>query len=212
MKTRLVGLIMGLILGLTIVTTLGIQEAQAHQADAFDTETFWDGRPLSSWTRSQARTFARTVYGEPYNTLGGWWIDNNTEDPQDPTKGDEGTDCSGLLFKSWMLVHQQGVTGYARWLASDDTHGPYQARHFFDNYTGCDNVCIKICGSSTQACGSYSLTYMDAFVGSTHVATYDGKDANGYDIIVEAGDPWYERHTNYYRNTIGYIGIKRHYW
>lgn len=47
---------------------------------------------------------------------------------------------------------------------------------------------------------------------SSHVATYNGKDANGYDIIIEATDPWYERHTNYYRNTIDYIGIERYDW
>lgn len=211
MKVRLIGLTTGTILGLAF-NLLWINVAQAHEADAFDTETYWDGRSLASWSRSEARTFARTIYGEPYNTLGGWWINNEVEDPQDPIKGNEGTDCSGLLFKSWMLVHQQGVTGYKRWYTNDDTHGPYQARHFFNNYNGCSTVCTKLCGSSSASCGSTSLVYMDAFVGDTHVATYDGKDSNGYDIIIETGDPWYERHTNYYRNTIGYIGIERYNW
>lgn len=211
MKARLIGLTVGLVLGLAL-SILWNNVARAHQADAFDTETYWDGRYLSSWSRSNARSFARTVYAEPYNTLGGWWVNDDSENALDPVKGYEGTDCSGLLFKSWMLVHQQGVQGYKRWYITDDTHGPYQARHFFNNYAGCSNVCKKLCGSSTQACGSATLVYMDAFVGSTHVATFDGKDANGYDIIIEAADPWYERHTNYYRNTVGYIGIERYDW
>lgn len=212
MKKRLIGLSLGMVLGL-VISMLSNHVVWAHSADAFDTETYYDGRSLTTWSRASAETFAKTVYGEPYSTLGGWWIDNGYEDTQDPVKGNEGTDCSGLLFKSWMLVHQQGVQGYKRWYASDDTHGPYQARHFFNSYNGCSNVCTKLCGSSTAACGtSATLVYMDALVGYDHVATYDGKDGNGKDIIIEAADPWYERHTNYYRTTIGYIGIERYNW
>jgi hypothetical protein len=210
MKARLIGLMIGLVVGATF-SFLCNDVVKAHEADAFDTETYWDGRYLGSWSRSQAYNFAITVIGEPYSTLGGWWIHNYYEDPVDPTKGAEGTDCSGLLFKSWMLVHQQGVTGYKLWYADDDTHGPYQAHHFYNYSNGCANVCTKLCDGG-GSCGSYGLSRLDAFVSSDHVATYDAKDASGYDIIIEAADPWYFRHTNFYRNSTDYIGIERYNW
>jgi hypothetical protein len=212
MKAKLIGLTVGLILGL-VFSLLSSNVAWAHSADKFDTETYYTGRTLTSWTRSNARTFARTVVSEPYNMLGGWWIDNNTEDPVDPVKQAEGTDCSGLLFKSWMLVHEKYVTGYRRWYAYDDTHGPYQAQHFYYGGSGCPTTCRRVCGSSTQACGTgATLVYMDAFVSQDHVATYDGKDAQGLDIILESWDPWVSRSTNWYRTTVGYIGIERYDW
>lgn len=216
MKTRLIGLILGLILGL-VFSALTNYHVQAHAADAFDTETYYTGRIISYWTRSNARTLAQTVLGEPYNTLGGWWNDNGYPDPGHPTKGDEGTDCSGLLFKSWALVHQEGILGYRRWYLSDDTHGPYQA---FEFYNECSGACRKVCGDPYISCADegYILEYTDAYVGwdpfreEWHVATYNGEDEDGFDLIIQAGDPWEELHTDYYRESTEFIGIERYNW
>lgn len=62
MKVRLIGLTTGTILGLAF-NLLWINVAQAHEADAFDTETYWDGRSLASWSRSEARPLREPYMG-----------------------------------------------------------------------------------------------------------------------------------------------------
>jgi hypothetical protein len=210
MKTKLLGLLAGLLLGLAFIT-LSYGNAWAHAADAFDTETDYDrGYSIYPyWGRDSARTYARSAVGEMYRTLGGWWIDNNVEDPFDGIKGYEGVDCSGLVFKSWALPHVTGGTGQWYWNYEHDVHGPYQASAF---NSGCSGACSTICNGP---CGGYSLAAMDAFASSTHVALFNLRDGGGHDWVIEALSPGYtavEHINDSFRNSSSYKGIRRSGW
>lgn len=230
MKAQLCGLIVGLILGVIVssvsypVQAINIQPGAginvATTTPYFTTETDHNkSTPISSWSRSQAYSYANTGMGEPYTTLGGWWVDNNVDDGFDSIKGYEGMDCSGLTFKSWSMKYVRGTTGYAYWPYAHDVHGGYQATNF---YSGCSGACSTICGSGTStACGasSYGSTeYMDAFahpiVGSepAHVAMIKQEDVNGWDYVFTPADPGGYIEKVDYRNQPHFDGIRRNSW
>ena len=59
---------------------------------------------IATWKRSQAKDYAQRDSNEGYEWGGGCFKLNDQDDtPNQPDSGGEGTDCSGLVFKSWAL-------------------------------------------------------------------------------------------------------------
>lgn len=176
-----------------------------------------------SWSRSLANSTASSAVSEPYSTLGGWWIDNNVADPFHGTKGYEGVDCSGLVFKSWAMKYIRGTLGATSWAYNIDVHGPYQARDFKDS---CNNTgaCRQICGNGAglPVCSTYAaMALMDAFASATyrggtgHVALFVTRNASGVDELIEAQQPGLPARrfwSNAYRTDTSFYGIRRNGW
>ncbi len=215
MKTRIVGLLIGVLLGSALVLAT--------------TKPVHAGYPLTCWYRSDAYNYAYTALAEGYSWGGGWWNNNGYDDtpPSNPTCAHdnsidkqyspscEGPDCSGYTFKSWAMSFTYGndwpyysYTDELNNSYNDNEHGPYTAADF---RSGCGGACSTFC---TGPCGNgAALLQMDAYASSTHVAPI-GTTGSGGDYVFEAtASPWtYQRVWKTYRTTSGWNGIRRQGW
>lgn len=156
MKPHRIGLALGLVLG-ALVTIVTAQSVSASTS-------------LTCWTRACAKTYAYSVYGEPYRTTHEEWYDdgvNTTPNLQpNPTKLPyhdhiEGVDCSGLVYKAWAMSGTSGSTSFKCYKTTEYISSRYKATHFF---AGCSGACSIVCGKGqAQSCATYTMTYMDAY-------------------------------------------------
>ncbi len=174
---------------------------------------------MSSWTRANAQSYAYVGNKEGYQWGGGCNNDDDRDNqPGDPTETSstmgEGTDCSGLVFKSWALPYNN-VDGYYNWNKMNFEHGPNIANSY---KTGLYN------GTSTAAAAYFKLSSksrsstakMDAFAKVKHIGllyTNDGT-SNGQDYIMESytEKDGTDLNVRNYRNLSEFSGVRRDQW
>ncbi len=211
--TRFVSLALmtfGLVFGTSIV-------ASAHGANWVETYCLARGSGaghynITTWTRSQAQTYAYTANFEGYTWGGGCWDNDNvhesTGEPPGTVNHGEGGDCSGFTFKSWaMEISPYGAVGFEHWMTGADEHGPYTAAAFKAG----DGPTSVIGTTPTYA----QTTYMDAFASSTHIGMiYAEGTSNNQDTIIEAkgeADGTVVA-TRTYRGSATYTAVRRDSW
>jgi hypothetical protein len=166
---------------------------------------------VSSWKRSQARSYAAPMAREGYEWGGGCYKLNDRDDtPNAPDSGGEGADCSGFVFRVWAL-RADGAAGY-RWYPYEmNIHGPYSTGSF---YAPASSYQFKLLSSKT-----YSATlYMDAFVyrlgDAGHIGLIYAEGSSGVDTMIEAkGDAqgtWIAQEG--YRSSSSYKAVTRKSW
>lgn len=196
-----IGLLCGF--ALAVASTQLVKAADHCRAQDSDCYAGYAG----PWARSDAMQLSYRAVGEPYQLGGGWFTDNNTNDGFHSTKGYEGLDCSGLVFKSWGLPYSLGQSYTWVWQDGHDAHGPYFAR---DMKAGCSGACFTLC-SSGQNCPA--KTYMDGYASETHMALYTTTDPYGNECVREATGTTIISHcTNYFRDSPDYSMIRRNLW
>jgi len=173
---------------------------------------FTDNESVSAITRSDARAYGEIAVGEGYNWGGGCWNNDNKDNTpggDENTPGDEGPDCSGLVFKTWDLKNSYGTTGFQSWNRLQNIHGPYSSTDFHaPPATGPFKKLADKDRDTTQ--------YMDAFAKIGHIGLLDtsANPSGSTDWILEAvggSDPVdiFERG---YRYDSDYKAITRKSW
>jgi hypothetical protein len=168
---------------------------------------------LSTWKRSQARSYAAPMAREGYEWNGGCYRLNDIDDtPRAPDSGGEGADCSGFVFRVWGLP-TSGASGYRYYDYTYEFHGPYSTAAYYAPSPGYP---FKRLATKTYA----ATEYMDAFVYRNssntqgHIGLIYTEGANGTDTIIEAkGDAegtWIA--TQAYRQSSVYRGVVRKNW
>jgi hypothetical protein len=161
MKNKIARMMIGLVFGF-LFSILTYQTVSAHHCLVQEADCHL-GSSIASWTANNAVSYVRSAHREPYKKGGGWWNPNQNRDLDSSTKGAEGPDCSGLVFKSWAMPYPVGAYSYYwSWNKTHDVHGRYQASEFWQ---GCNGACRTLCGSPTTNCSGTTLSPGNAFVG-----------------------------------------------
>jgi hypothetical protein len=167
---------------------------------------------MLNWKRSQASTYFEPMNHEGYEWGGGCFKLNDRDDtPGARDSGGEGTDCSGLVFRTWALKNDRSM-GYRHWDYNKDIHGPYSTADYY--WPGASEPFKPVVKG-------YGATYaMDAFVyrntGNTagHIGLIYLEATGGTDYIAEsAGDDdgtWIQLRD--YRAQSSYRGVQRKDW
>lgn len=139
---------------------------------------------ISTWKRSEAKTYAQAADKEGYEWGGGCYRLNDIDDtPNAPDSGGEGADCSGFVFKTWALVPIYGAPGFRYHEHEREIHGPYSTADF---YRPCSTCPFKTLSSKSY----FATNDMDAFVyrtnGGGHIGLIYSEGSGGLDLIVEA--------------------------
>jgi hypothetical protein len=167
---------------------------------------------LGSWKRSQAQDYAQMADREGYEWGGGCFKLNDRDDtPGMPDSGGEGTDCSGLVFKSWAL-HQDASAGYRYWDHDKAIHGPFSTASY---YAPASSYPFK-----PIAKGYAATEYMDAFVYRTasntagHIGMIYAEGSGGTDLVIESKGDAYGTGIFWetYRSQTAYRGVRRKAW
>jgi hypothetical protein len=169
--------------------------------------------PITSWKRSQAKSYAAPMAKEGYEWDGGCYKLNDVDDtPRAPNSGGEGADCSGFAFRVWGLP-SSGATGYRYYDYTYEIHGPYSTAAY---YAPSSSYPFKLLGTKTYT----ATSYMDAFVYRNssntegHIGLIYAEGANGTDTIIEAkGDSegtWIAAQA--YRQSSVYRAVARKNW
>ena len=172
-----------------------------------------DNESVSAITRSDARAYGELAAGEGYNWGGGCWNDNDKDDTpggNENRSGDEGPDCSGLVFKTWHLKNSYGGDGFQRWNRFQNIHGPYSS---YDFYSPADGVPFKKLANKNRD----TTLFMDAFVKQGHIGLLDtsANPTANTDWILEAvgfRDPPVGIFEEGYRKDSNYRAITRKAW
>jgi hypothetical protein len=200
--------------GLTFATAFAVAFALFGATTASARiETFVDSclppgpQPIPAISRANAMNLTLSAQYEGYEWGGGCWNDNNIDDsPNDPPStfaGGEGPDCSGLVFKAWMLGHD--ASDPAMYFSSNwrNDHGPYTTGTFRNGTM-----------AAVQMISKSSATFADAFVSKAHMGLVFARNADGTDLIFEAKGEAYGTNiwTRTYRGTFLYKAIRRRGW
>jgi hypothetical protein len=138
---------------------------------------------MTTWRRSQASVYVQQAANEGYEWGGGCFKLNDQDDtPYLPTDGNgEGTDCSGLVFKTWGL-RNDGSSGFRYWGHEKEMHGPYNTASYYSPASGEPFKTISKSYSATIA--------MDAFVhrdaDGGHVALLYVEGSGGSDWLIHS--------------------------
>jgi hypothetical protein len=144
---------------------------------------YGSGSDMTAWRRSQAYVYVQQAAGEGYEWGGGCFKLNDVDDtPFLPTDGDgEGTDCSGLVFKTWAL-RNDGTSGFKFWPHEKEIHGPYNTASY---YSPASADPFKTISKSYKA-----TIYMDAFVhrdaDGGHIALINAEGSSGSDWLIHS--------------------------
>lgn len=160
--------------------------------------------------RSEARAYGDVADNEGYEWGGGCWNDDNKDDtPGQPDSGGEGPDCSGLVFKSWELKNDYGVSGFRWYDKMEDVHGPYAAADFHSPSSSAPFFRLKDKNRSTTL-------YMDGFASTSHIGLINTNEypSQNTDYILEAYDDQYGTDVNErsYRGDSDFTGVRRENW
>ncbi len=211
-KGRPLGLAAAWFLLGTVGVQLALGGARAVAGTWSDANCRGSSYAISTWKRSQAKSYAQQGDREGYEWGGGCYKLNDQDDtPLAPDSGGEGADCSGFTFKAWALKPSYGASGFTYHPHERDIHGPYSTDAF---YSPCGSCPFKALSSKSYA----ATTYMDAFVyrsGSAgHMGMIYSEGSGGIDLIVEAKSDelgtriaWTD-----YRSQSGYKAIARKSW
>jgi hypothetical protein len=189
---------------------LDVQPAAAYHTNFQGTCSSTPPTSVSTWRRTDSRTYAAVGNYEGYQYGGGCWDNDNKDDsPNDPTsKTDtrgEGGDCSGFTFKSWALSLTSGDYSYKWYTSMRNIHGPFSTGRY-QNPASSDPF-YKIERKST--------VYMDASSGGGHIVMiYQVYTKEGTDIVVHAQDEanGTDIEEGTYRFKTGWVTIRRKNW
>jgi len=175
------------------------------------------GSAMSSWTRANAQSYAYVGNKEGYQWGGGCNNDDDRDNSpgqpteQTSTKG-EGTDCSGLVYKSWALPHTN-VDGYTSWARMNYEHGTPNSTAYKNGTWGSSTAAAyyKLPNKSRS-----TTAKMDAFAKNGHIGllyTNDGT-SNGLDYIMESYNEkdGTDLNVRNYRTNSDYSGVRRDQW
>ncbi len=180
-------------LAFVMVVILGAPTPAA--ADWVDSNCTTSGGNFSgAVTRETAKSFFISVSSEGYHWAGGCWNNNNIDDtPNEALKKEfprgEGPDCSGFVWKAWMLYATSATTFYYN-PPNKYFHGPAVAESYRSATTAWTNP-------------TGTPQYWDAFASTTHVAIYNS-GTSGSGLFWEAkseaiGSGFFSR--DYYGNS-----------
>ena len=200
--------------GVVVAVTAVIAVASVATARAawVDQHCAGGGYKLLDWKRSDASTYFEPMNHEGYEWGGGCFkLDDRDDTPGARDSGGEGTDCSGLVFRTWALKND-GTKGFHHWDYNKDIHGPYTTASY---YAPARSQPFRTIGKA------YGLTAaMDAFVYRTadntagHIGLIYREGSGGTDYIAEsAGDAegtWIQLRD--YRSQSAYRGVQRKDW
>jgi hypothetical protein len=170
------------------------------------------GYRMLGWTRTQAADYFQPMNHEGYEWGGGCFkLDDRDDTPGAPDSGGEGSDCSGLVFRTWAL-RNDGAAGYHHWDYRTNVHGPFTTASYFDPAPSQPFRSIP---------KGYAVTLpMDAFVYRTadrtagHIGLLYQEGSGGVDYIAEsAGDAdgtWIQLRD--YRSQSAYRAVRRKGW
>jgi hypothetical protein len=186
--------------------------ASPAQAAWVDNNCPGNAYDVTTWKRSQAKSYVGPATLEGYEWGGGCYKLNDIDDtPGAPDSGGEGRDCSGFTFTGWHMKITYGASGFRHYDLTRNVHGPYATVDF---YSPC-----ATCPYARRANKDYATTvYMDAFVynisGAGHIGFINSEGTGGFDWIIEAkGDvegtrlAWTD-----YRAQSKYVAIYRKGW
>jgi hypothetical protein len=170
------------------------------------------GYDMSNWKRSQASDYFEPMSQEGYEWGGGCFKLNDRDDtPGAPDSGGEGTDCSGLVFRTWALKND-GSMGYRHWDYDKNIHGPYSTAAYYSpaasqpfkpvnkGYGATSAMDAFVYRNAGNTAGHIGLIYLEASGGSDYIAESAG-DADGTWI-----------HLRDYRSQSSYRGVQRKDW
>lgn len=218
MKPHQIGLALGLALG-ALLTIMAAPPASASSS-------------ITCWTRACAKTYAYSVYGEPYRlTNEEWYADGVNTTPNlkpNPTKlpyhdNLEGVDCAGLVYKAWALTGTRGSTAFTCYKTTDYISSRYNASKFWQ---GCEGACTIVCGNGqAQSCSTYTMQSMDAYAvlagtggySVNHVGLVYSLNSDGSTKTLEAtncsSSPCRYQYKNInWQSDSAFRGIRRSYW
>ena len=170
------------------------------------------GYDLLMWKRSQASAYFQPMNHEGYEWGGGCFKLNNRDDtPNAPDSGGEGTDCSGLVFRTWAL-RSDGRVGYRHWDYDKNIHGPYTTADFFSPAASEPFRSMTKSYAATQPMDAF--VYRNAANTAGHIGLIFLEAGGGTDYIAEsAGDhdgTWIQLRD--YRSQSAYRGVRRKDW
>jgi hypothetical protein len=202
---------------LTAIALLALVGCLARPATARATwvsdHCYSDNAAVSAITRSDARAYGEIAAEEGYNWGGGCWNNNDRDDTpggDENRAGDEGPDCSGLVFKTWDLKNSYGAAGFQRWNKLQNIHGPYSSYDFHSPTAG--GPFKKLANKSRD-----TTQFMDAFAKQGHIGLLDtsANPTANTDWILEAVgfvDPPVGINEKGYRYDSSYRAIARKQW
>lgn len=160
------GFVVVLVSGLTAAT--GALPASADWVD--NNCTVSGGNNSGAVSRATAASFFISVAWEGYHWAGGCWNTNNVDDsPGEPQKTEfprgEGPDCSGFVWKAWMLKAASTTAFYYN-PRNKYVHGPEVASSYRSSTTAWTVV-------------SGADLYWDAFASTDHVAVLQSAYTGG---------------------------------
>jgi hypothetical protein len=138
---------------------------------------------IGGWTRPMARHYVEQTAGEGYEWGGGCFRLNDVDDTPnlDTDAAGEGTDCSGLVFKTWALRNEGGA-GYRYWDQDKNIHGPWNTAGYYRPSSSDPFKSISKGYASTR--------YMDALVhrdaDGGHIALIDAEGSSGSDWVIHS--------------------------
>jgi hypothetical protein len=196
----------------TLATLIAMGGLGAAHAAWVDQNCSGGSYEMLNWKRSQAASYFEPMNHEGYEWGGGCFKLNDRDDtPGARDSGGEGTDCSGLVFRTWALKND-GSAGYRHWDYDKNVHGPYTTA---DYYAPERPQPFRTIGKGYGATAA-----MDAFVyrtaGNTagHIGLIYQEASGGADYIAEsAGDAdgtWIQLRD--YRSQSAYRGVRREDW
>jgi hypothetical protein len=167
---------------------------------------------LLNWKRSQASTYFEPMNHEGYEWGGGCFKLNDRDDtPAAPDSGGEGTDCSGLVFRTWALKND-GTKGYHYWDYEKNIHGPYTTANY---YAPTGSEPFRPIGKSYDVAQALdAFVYRNAGNTAGHIGLIYQEAGGGTDYIAEsAGDAegtWIQLRD--YRSQSSYRAVQRKDW
>lgn len=191
------------------VAALGVVTARAAWVDG---NCAGGGYDMLNWKRSQASAYFQPMNHEGYEWGGGCFkLDDRDDTPNAPDSGGEGTDCSGLVFRTWALRNDR-TPGYRHWDYDKNIHGPYTTRAYFAPTPSDPFRTLGKRYAATQPMDAF--VYRNASNTAGHIGLIFLEGSGGFDYIAEsAGDAegtWIQLRD--YRSQSSYRGVARKDW
>lgn len=216
-KEFLVGVVAAITVTLSASPASATTWVDAHCSGASSPNDGVGGSAMSSWTRANAQSYAYVGNKEGYQWGGGCNNDDDVDNSpgqrtEDTSTRGEGTDCSGLVYKSWALPHTN-VDGYTSWARLNYEHGTPNSTAYKNGTWGSGTAAAYYKLSSKSRT---STAKMDAFAKNGHIGllyTNDGT-SSGLDYIMESYNEkdGTDLNVRNYRTNSDYSGVRRDQW
>jgi len=199
-------------LAVLLAVVFGAAGVVTARATWIDRNCKGGGYDMRTWQRSQASAYFQPMNHEGYEWGGGCFRLNNRDDtPDAPDSGGEGTDCSGLVFRTWALRNDRDA-GFRHWDYDKNIHGPYTTASYYaptprepfraigKGYTVTRAMDAFVYRNASNTAGHIGLIYAEASGGTDYIAESAG-DQQG--TLIQLRD---------YRSQSSYRGVARKDW